>query len=153
DEVKDFLTLALSPEGEREGRNPPPPGGRGQGEVAWLRALQRTQEVQHVLLVRLAEIPEVVDDRVGFRARTPVRQDGGQQIGGSSVVEEENALAEAPQRGRPELGGTGAALNDVVREARPQVVDEQIREQVDVPVPERGDGRVACRERRRVTQR
>src|SRR5262249_50567983 len=69
------LTLAFSeedPEHQGEG------GVRGRSPR---RSLERAKEVQHVLLVPLVEILEVVDDRVRLGPGTPVGLDGRQKVG------------------------------------------------------------------------
>src|SRR5262245_1534288 len=95
--------------------------------------LERPQEVEDRLLVRLREPGEPFYDRVGFgravgpRAEVPgrvvaaVREaarevvlDGHEQIRSAAVVEEEEPLAEAPERRRAELVRTGVPLEYVV---------------------------------------
>ena len=82
-----------------------------------IELLQRTQEVQNVLLLGCSQVVEVVDHAVGFGAAaalskaeaagvlsaiTPtvaaigVRLDCDQQVAGPAVVQEEQALAYAP---------------------------------------------------------
>src|SRR2546425_1132098 len=120
--------------------------------------LQRAEEVQEVLLLLLAESVEVVDDGIGLGRREPqtgpalVRLDRLEQVGGAAVVEEEDALPQTPQRRRPELVRTGPPLDDVIREPRPHVVQQQVRKEVDLLVPQCCDGGVARGERRRVAE-
>src|SRR5713226_9288333 len=81
--------------------------------------LQRAQEVQQVLLLRLVELIELVDDGTGLGglesvvAGALVRPDGHEQVAGAAVVEEEDALAEAPERRRPEFIRSRLPLDDV----------------------------------------
>src|SRR5262245_57207047 len=68
--------------------------------------LQRPQEVQQILLVAVAETVVVVDDPIGLGrtklrvAAALVRLDRYLEIVRAAVVQEEDALAEAPQRRR-----------------------------------------------------
>ena len=48
-----------------------------------------------------------------------MRMDGRQQIIGAAIMQEESALAEAPERSSTEHVAGGDALGDVVREALP----------------------------------
>src|SRR5215470_10009025 len=61
-------------------------------------------------------------------------KDGLEQIRGSSVMQEEDPLADSPQRCGPELVGTRRTLDYVVRQVRSHVMHQHIREQVDGPV-------------------
>src|SRR5262249_8842504 len=74
--------------------------------------LQRTKEVQQILFLQFAQVEEVADDRVGFRAEAHMRADRRDQIRRTSVVKEEDALAQAPQRRAAELTRAGLALAD-----------------------------------------
>ena len=56
--------------------------------------------------------------------------DGVNEVGGSSVMEEEDTLSNAPEGSCPELVGSGAALRDAVGEAFAHVVDEKVREEI-----------------------
>ncbi len=75
-----------------------------------------------------------------------------QQVGGTPVVEEEQALAQPPQRRGPELVGSGLHLEDVVRQTRPHVVEQQIRVEIDRLVAKGCHRGIARLERRRVTE-
>jgi hypothetical protein len=55
-----------------------------------------------------------------------------EQICGPPIVQEENALAEAPQRRTPELIDTRVPLRDAIRQPPAHVMDEQIGEEVGV---------------------
>ena len=59
-----------------------------------------------------------------------VSSDGVHQVGRPSVMEEEDALSDAPERSGSELVGAGAALRDAVGEAFAHVVDEKVREKI-----------------------
>src|SRR5215813_11420334 len=61
-------------------------------------------------------------------------EDGLKQIRCPSVVQEEDTLADSPERSGPELVGTGLTLDDVVREFCAHVVQHQVRKQFDRPV-------------------
>ncbi len=68
-----------------------------------LLALQRTQEVEKVLLRRVPEIVESVDDPVRFRAIALVFPDRLHQVLGPTVMQEEDPLTESPERRGPEI--------------------------------------------------
>ena len=85
--------------------------------------LQRTQEIQHILhlgaeqlnrrTTPLAyELPQLL--RPAVRG---VSLDGLQQVRGSSIMQEEQTLAKAPERSRTELVRTGCSLVGPVRQA------------------------------------
>jgi hypothetical protein len=59
-------------------------------------ALQRSQEIQQVLLLHLREAVEFADHDVGFREKTLVRANGGDKIGRSAIMEEEYSLSQSP---------------------------------------------------------
>ena len=107
----------------------------------------------------LAQRIEQVDGDVRFRRlvhlvlRTAVFVDGVDEIGRAAIVQEEDSLAEPPERRAPELVTARLTLADIVRQPRPHVVEQQIGEQVDPLVGERGDRRIARVEPRGVTQR
>src|SRR4029453_4799152 len=83
-----------------------------------------------------------------------MRADGPQQVGGAAVVQEEDALAETPQRGGPELVPAGVALQDVVGEPGAHRVERYVGVEIGVPVGEGGHRGVAgCPERWRMTER
>ena len=93
--------------------------------------LQRAQEVQNVLLLAGGQL--LVEDCLhggGFPTVALMRLDSAEQVAATTVVEEEDALAQAPQGGCAELVATGAALGNVVRQCCPHVMDFNVREQV-----------------------
>jgi hypothetical protein len=49
--------------------------------------LERTQEVQEILLLLRSQVFEILDDRVGFRAGTGMLLDGVEKIRGSAIVQ------------------------------------------------------------------
>src|SRR5207249_8102121 len=76
-----------------------------------------------------------------------------QQVAGASIVKEEDALPQAPQRRGPELVALCLSLEDLVGQPRPHVVEQEIREEVDGLVVQRLDRDVVTRrQRRRVTE-
>src|SRR5207249_10594679 len=81
---------------------------------------------------------EALDDPVCLAAAALVGPDRLDQAGGSSVMEEEDALPDAPERSGPELIGAGAALRDAVRETPAHVVDEKVGEEIHRAVGQRG---------------
>ena len=64
--------------------------------------------------------------------------DGLQEVVGATIVQKEDALAQSPQGRRTKLVRAGIALNDVISQYRPHVVDEEIGEQIRRLVTERG---------------
>src|SRR5215470_3270107 len=84
--------------------------------------LQGAEEIEQVLLLTLAEVVEVVDDRVRLRrvvlrrAAALVLPDRFDQVLGPSVMQEEDALTQAPERGGAELGRSRLPLADAVRQ-------------------------------------
>ena len=67
------------------------------------------------------------DDAICLAATAPMILDGLHQVGGPSIVEEEDALPDAPERSASELVGTGAALCDAIGQSFAHVMDEEVR--------------------------
>src|SRR5207245_2020342 len=86
-------------------------------------------------------------------ARALVRLDRLEEVVGAPIVQEEDALSQAPQGRGPEFVTLSFPLQDVVGQAGPHVVEQEVREEVDGLVSQRLHGRVARRQRRRVTER
>src|SRR5437899_9398111 len=61
-----------------------------------------------------------------------------QQVARSTIMQEEDALPDAPQHRGAELISTGTALRDIVSQACSHVVYQQIREQIRRLVAEPG---------------
>jgi hypothetical protein len=75
------------------------------------------------------------------------------EVGRAAVVEEEDPLAKAPQRGSPELVATSRALQDVVGEPWPHLVQGYVGEQIHVLLAQgRHSGVVGRPERRGVAE-
>ena len=83
---------------------------------------------------------EMFDDPVCFAAGTAVVADGLHQIGGAAIVEEKDALTEAPEGSGAELVRAGAALGYAVGEAFAHVVDEQVGIKICGLIGERDTG-------------
>lgn len=66
------------------------------------------------------------DDLICLAAKALVISDGFHQVVRPSIMEEEDALSDAPERGGSELVGAGATLRDAVGEAFAHVVDEKV---------------------------
>jgi hypothetical protein len=66
------------------------------------------------------------DDLICLAAKALVISDGFHQVGRPSIMKEEDALSDAPERGGSELVGAGATLRDAVGEAFAHVVDEKV---------------------------
>src|SRR5580658_9871423 len=105
----------------------PVPGPNRQGTGS-ARGSERPQEVQDVLLDQRSRQIEVVDDLVGFRAAALVVLDRGQQVVGPSVMEEEDALADTPERGAAELLAIGTALGDLILKPGSHIVQRYVAE-------------------------
>src|SRR6267154_2622456 len=82
-----------------------------------------------------------------------MRLDRLDEVLGPSVMREKYPLSQAPERGAAELPRPRLALPDAVRQTHPHVVNEQIGEEIDVLVAQRGDRGIPCLQRGRVTQR
>src|SRR4029077_11016924 len=67
------------------------------------------------------------DDLICLAAMAAMISDGFHQIGRASIMEEEDALSEAPKRSGSELVGAGGTLRDAVGEAFAHVVNEKVR--------------------------
>src|SRR5258708_1449125 len=67
------------------------------------------------------------DDLICLAAMAAVISDGFHQIGRASIMEEEDALPDAPKRSGSELVGAGGTLRDAVGEAFAHVVDDEVR--------------------------
>src|SRR5262249_51454232 len=109
-------------------------------------------EVEDVLLASLTEVVEPGDDAVSLGPIAGMRFDRLQQVFGASVMQEEDTLADAPQRRRPELATVGATLCDTILQANAHIVDQQVRIQVDLLIAQRGNWRLTSRQLRRVAQ-
>ena len=73
-----------------------------------------------------SQLFEIADDGVGLGAGTGVFLNGIDEIGGTTIVEEENPLTESPERRGAELVGSGAALRNAVGEICAHVVNKQV---------------------------
>ena len=103
-----------------------------------LVSLERTQEIDDFLLLLNSEPIETLDYLICLAANAPMISDGLHEVGRSSVMEEEDMLANAPEGSCPELVGSCAALRDAVGEAFAHVVDEKVREEIRCLIGERG---------------
>jgi hypothetical protein len=92
---------------------------------------QVAQEVQYMLLIGCTQHIEIRDHLVGFRAAAGVILDRGQQVIGAPVMQEEDALADPPQRCATELEAIGVALRNAVGQARSHIVYRVVAERVD----------------------
>src|SRR5580704_10259764 len=105
-------------------------GARGPSLAMGLRvlfSLQRTQEIDDFLLLLRSQPIEMFDDLICLAAKALVISDSFHQVGRPSIMEEEDALSDAPERSGSELVGAGAALRDAVGEAFAHVVDDKVR--------------------------
>ena len=67
------------------------------------------------------------DNFICLAATALVISDGIYQVGRPSIMEEEDALSDAPERSGSELVGARSALGNTVGEAFAHVVDEKVR--------------------------
>src|SRR6516165_3911887 len=88
--------------------------------------LQRTQEVQYLLLLGGAKDIEVLLYKVGFAAIAFMCLDGVKQVRCAAIVQQEYALSQAPQGSGSELVATCVALRDVVCQRGTHVMDFNI---------------------------
>src|SRR5580658_6308196 len=89
---------------------------------------ERAQEVDNCLLVEGRELVEVGDHLIGLGAGTRMSLDRRDQAGGPAVMQEEDPLADAPERCRAELRPVGVALADLVLQPAAHVVQGDIAE-------------------------
>ena len=90
--------------------------------------LERSQEVDDILLLLGGQPIKALNDSIGLATGTQVLFDGLHQAACPSVMKEKDALPNAPERGSSELVGAGATLRDAVRKTSTHVVDEEIGE-------------------------
>lgn len=93
-------------------------------------SLERTQEIDDCLLLLSAQVIEIVDNFISLTAFTLVISNGINQVGGTSIVEEKDALSNAPEWSRPELVRTGATLCNSVGQSFAHMVDQQVRKKI-----------------------
>ena len=101
--------------------------------------LERAQEIQQVLLLGFRQTVEVPDDGVGFRAGARVILDRLHKIGRPPVMQEEQPLAQSPERSRTELIRSRTSLRNPIGQPRPHMVNQQIGEQIRLDVAKRRD--------------
>ena len=89
----------------------------------------------------------MLDDPICLAAVAPVIPDGLHQVGRPSIVQEEDALSDAPQRSGSELVRASATLRDAVGKPFAHVVDEKVRIKICCLIGERNTrgGRGATR--------
>jgi len=102
-----------------------------------LVSLERTQEIDDFLLFLSSKRIEMLNYFVCLAALAPVISDSLHEIRRSSVVEEEDALSDAPERSGSELVRAGATLRDAVGESFPHVVDDKVRVKIRCLIRER----------------
>ena len=73
-----------------------------------------------------------------------MRLNGRDQIAGSSVMQEEHALTQSPERCGTKLIGTRGTLRDAIAESLAHVMHEKVRVQVDL-LPRQRRARAARR--------
>src|SRR5882762_20723 len=78
------------------------------------------------------------DDSICLAATALVIADGVHEVGRPSVMEEEDALSDAPEGSCAEFVGAGTALRDAVGEAFAHVVDNKVRVKIRRLIGKRG---------------
>src|SRR5437016_2652604 len=102
------------------------------------RELQRAQEVHDVLLLLRLQAIESVDDLGSLRANLPwgaiagMQFDGGHDVAGAAVMQEEDPLARAPQRPSTKFVALRHALVDAVGQSRTHVMKREVRKRVEL---------------------
>src|SRR5690348_17015846 len=94
------------------------------------RGSERAQEVDQVLLVPWRQRVEVPDHAVRLGAVAAMRLDGGDDVAGAAVVQEEDPLSHAPERRAAEFLAIRIALADAVGE-RADGMDSEIAERLE----------------------
>src|ERR1700691_6153276 len=95
--------------------------------------LQRAQEVDQILLVRRSHLIEVDDCLIRFRlhvgavGHAVVVFDRGHHVVGAAIVQEPEALPDAPQRRGAELISSRIPLHQAISQTRSHVMQYQIR--------------------------
>ena len=102
--------------------------------------LERAQKIDDFLLFVSLQLIKVIDHLTCLAARALVGSDGLHQVAGPPVMEEENALSDAPQGSGSELVGAGGALRDAVCKAFAHVVDKKVRVKIDRLIGKRSAG-------------
>ena len=92
-----------------------------------LFSLEGPQEINDFLLLLNSQPDEMFDDLICLAAIALVISDGFHQVGRPSIMEEEDALSDTPERSGSELVRAGATLRDSVGEAFAHVVNEKVR--------------------------
>jgi len=93
-----------------------------------VRQLEGAQEIDDFLLRLSAQLIEVFDGPISLAAMTLVSPDGLKQVGRSSIMEEEDALSDAPERSSSELVGARATLSNAVGQTFAHMVHKKVRE-------------------------
>ena len=95
-----------------------------------LFSLERPQEIDDFLLLLSSQPIEMFDDLICLAAAALVISDGFHQVGRPSIMEEKDALSDAPERSGAELVGAGATLRDAVRKTFAHVVNQNVGPQI-----------------------
>jgi len=90
---------------------------------------------------------------VRFRSRTVVQADRFQQVPGATVVQQEQTIAQTPERSRAPVLTLRVALCNAIVERLPHAMNRKIAEQIHGLREQCAGGGGAAGERRRVTER
>jgi hypothetical protein len=91
---------------------------------------QGAQEIDDSLLLRNGQSIKPFDDLIGLASCALVSPDGVNEVGGTSIMKEEDALSGAPKRSGSEFIRACSALRDAISEALAHVVDDQVGPEV-----------------------
>ena len=122
----DLRQVSTQPSSDHMAGKPPLNPGRSRWGPVAACSLERAQKVDDVLLLPGVELVELLDDLIRLAAMTPVGLERVDQVRRSPVMEEEDALPDAPERSGSELIGACGALGDAVFETAAHVVNEKI---------------------------
>ena len=85
--------------------------------------LERPQKINNFLLFPVVQLIEMFDDLICLAAGALVISDSVYKVGSPSIMQEEDALSEAPEGSGSELVRAGGALRDAVGQPFAHVVD------------------------------
>src|SRR5579871_833906 len=96
-----------------------------------MQSLQRTQEVQEILLIVGADQVIQINGDVGLRSVAAMSMNGANQIAGAAVMEEEETLSNTPQRSGAELASIRISLRHAILQACSHIMYGDIGEGVE----------------------
>lgn len=95
------------------------------------RNLQRPQIIQQILLVLIRQLVEETDYLIGLGAMASVVFNRSQEPAirrrSATIVQEEDSLPYSPQGSGTKLITRGGTLRNIISQARPHMMEQQIR--------------------------